>query len=95
MSLASIAISGDISFDKTFYSAAATTWRCFYDSLLIIPSQSFLPNPETVLEETGTIDNLLSSTSTTTDSSFDTSADEGSPPILTTTDLQSPLIIDE
>jgi hypothetical protein len=74
----SLAISGDVTFDETFYSSVVTTWRRFNNSLLIKPSQSFLPNPDTVLEETGTIDDLLL-----------TSAEEGSLTI-----SESPLIID-
>lgn len=55
-----IAVSGDVSFDETFCSAIAMTWHHFNDSLLLQPSHSFLPDPDTVLEETGTIEHFSS-----------------------------------
>jgi hypothetical protein len=51
----SIAVSGDMTFDESFHSAIATTWRCFPDSLLLQPSDAFIPDTDTILEETGTL----------------------------------------
>ncbi len=57
-----IAVSGDVSFDEPFHSAIATTWHWFQDSLLLHHSDSFLPDPETLLEQTGTLENFVSPT---------------------------------
>jgi len=48
-----IAVSGDVMFDETFYSAIATTWRRFEDGIALQPERSALPGPNTTLENTG------------------------------------------
>jgi transposase InsO family protein len=48
-----IAVSGDVMFDETFYSAIATTWRRFADGIALQPERSALPGPNTTLENTG------------------------------------------
>jgi hypothetical protein len=54
-----IAVYGYVSFDETFSSAIATTWHCFHSSLLLQPPNSFIPDPDIILEETGTIEGTL------------------------------------
>jgi hypothetical protein len=56
-----IAVLGDVSFDEIFSSTIATT---LHHSLLLQPSHSFLPDPDTILEETGTINDLSTQDST-------------------------------
>jgi hypothetical protein len=54
-----IVVSGDVVFDETFYSAIATTWRPFHDSLALRPINSSIPTGDMTIEETGTIDNMF------------------------------------
>jgi hypothetical protein len=53
-----IACSGDVSFDKTFYSAVANTWRCFEVGIALRPTSQLIPGPDMALEETGDITNV-------------------------------------
>ena len=48
-----------MAFDETFYSAIATTWKPFHDSLVLRPSDSFIPNPNTTVEVTGDINTMF------------------------------------
>jgi len=50
-----IAVSGDVMFDETFYSAIATTWRRFEDGIALQPERSAIPGPDTTVEMTGDI----------------------------------------
>jgi hypothetical protein len=50
-----IAVSGDVMFDETFYSAIATTWHRFEDGIPLQPQRSAIPGPNTTLEVTGDI----------------------------------------
>ncbi len=50
-----IAVSGDMMFDETFYSAIATTWHRFEDGIVFKPQCSKIPGPNTTLEATGDI----------------------------------------
>jgi hypothetical protein len=61
-------MSRDVSFDDTYSSVIATTWHHFHYRLLLQPSNFFILDPDTILEETGTIDDLTS---------LDTSIEEG------------------
>ena len=56
-----IVVSDDVSFDESFFSAIATTWRQFNDSLAIRPdpSNTYIPDPTTSLEQTGSIDSMF------------------------------------
>jgi hypothetical protein len=47
----SIASSGDVHFDKTFYLANATAWKWFEDGISLQPKCSFIPDP--IMEDTG------------------------------------------
>jgi hypothetical protein len=48
-----IAVSGDVMFDETFYSAIATTWHRFEDGIALKPQRSAMPGPNTTMESTG------------------------------------------
>ncbi len=50
-----IVVSGDVLFDETFASAIATTWKPFHDSLTLRPKGSAIPDPNTLIESTGTV----------------------------------------
>jgi len=56
-----IVVSDDVSFDESFFSAIATTWRQFNDSLAIRPdpSTTFIPDPSTSIEQTGSIESMF------------------------------------
>jgi transposase InsO family protein len=88
-----IAVSGDVSFDETFSSAIATTWHRFNDSLLLQPSNSFIPDPDTVLKETGTIENFSSDDAI--EEGDNNSTHTSSPSDSSMNDDTSPLIIDD
>jgi hypothetical protein len=51
----SIVISDDVIFDEQFSLAIALTWQKFCDGLALHPLASFIPDPTTTLEQTGTI----------------------------------------
>jgi hypothetical protein len=53
-----IACSGDVHFDETFYSAIATTWRRFEEGIALKPQANVIPGPNMELEETGDITNI-------------------------------------
>jgi len=54
-----IYVSGDVTFDETFSSTIATTWRPHRDHLALRPVTSHLPTISTTLEHTGAVpDNL-------------------------------------
>ncbi len=53
-----IACSGDLSFDETFYSTVVTTWRCFEERFALKPASHVIPGPDMDLEETEDIANL-------------------------------------
>jgi len=57
----SIACLGGVSFDETFYSAIAMTWRRFEEGITIKPQSNLIPNPNMELEETGDITNIHTS----------------------------------
>jgi hypothetical protein len=48
-----IVISGDVTYDETFASTVAVTWRPFHDTLALRPTSSLIPDSCTVLEHTG------------------------------------------
>jgi hypothetical protein len=50
-----IAVSGGVMFDETFYSAIATTWKRFEDRISLQPERSTIPGPNTTVEMTGDI----------------------------------------
>jgi hypothetical protein len=50
-----IAVSGDVMLDETFYSAIATTWKRFEDGISLQPERSTIPGPNTTVEMTGDI----------------------------------------
>jgi hypothetical protein len=54
-----IVVSGDVAFDETFYSAIVTTWKPFHDSLVLHPTASFIPDPNTTVEVTGDINSMF------------------------------------
>ena len=54
-----IVVSGDVAFDETFYSAIPTTWKPFNDSLVLRPTASFIPDPNTTVEVTGDINSMF------------------------------------
>jgi hypothetical protein len=54
-----IAVSGDMMFDETFYSAIATTWHRFEDGIVFKPQCSIIPGPNTTLEATGDISDQI------------------------------------
>jgi len=53
-----IACSGDVKFDETFYSAIATTWRRFEEGIALKPQANVIPGPNMELEETGDVSNI-------------------------------------
>jgi len=52
-------ISGDITFDETFSSTIATTWRPHRDNLALHPVTSSIPDVSTTLEHTGDVTTTL------------------------------------
>jgi hypothetical protein len=50
-----IYISGDITFDESFGSTIATTWRLNRDSLALCPAASAIPDVNTTIEHTGEV----------------------------------------
>ena len=54
-----IVVSGDVAFDESFYSAIATTWRPYHDALALRLLASPAPETDTLLESTGTIDDMF------------------------------------
>jgi len=57
----SIACLGDVSFDETFYSAIATTWRRFEEGIALKPQSNVIPNLNMGMEETGDITTIHNS----------------------------------
>jgi len=54
-----IYISGDVTFDETFSSTNATTWRLHRDNLALRPATSDIPTLTITLEHTGTVEDTL------------------------------------
>ncbi len=54
-----IAISADVLFYESFQTAIVTNWRQYQDSLALQPALSFIPNVNTTLESTGSIEDRL------------------------------------
>jgi len=55
-----IACSGDVAFDETFYTAITTTWRRFEEGIALQPQSRVIPDPNMELEETGGVSNIHS-----------------------------------
>jgi hypothetical protein len=50
-----IASSADVTFNKMFYSAIASTWWRFEDGIALLPTNRTIPSLDMVLETTGDI----------------------------------------
>jgi hypothetical protein len=55
-----IACSGDVAFDETFYTIITTTWRRFEEGIALQPQSRVIPDPNMELEETGGVSNIHS-----------------------------------
>ena len=55
-----IGISHDVTFDETFFTAVATTWKLFQDFISLCPSQSLNHTEDDILEHTGSAEDFVS-----------------------------------
>ena len=54
-----LVISGDVIFEETIFSVIAEPWKPFHDSLTLRAITTFISDPTTVLEMTGSINSIL------------------------------------
>lgn len=90
-----IAISGDVLFGESFHSAIATILHHFPNSLPLQPSESPLLDSDTIIEETGTLEDHISPISS--DNINPPPLQEGFTTIqdrFTSNDISSPLVLD-
>lgn len=67
-----ILVLDDVLFGESFQAAIATTWQQYQDSLALQPVSSAIPDVDTTLEQTGTLENIppLVEEKTTTNTTF-------------------------
>jgi hypothetical protein len=78
-----ILVSDDVIFDESFQAAIATTWQQYQDSLSLKPVASHIPDIDTHLEHTGTLEDVATTVEEGTPVSSDTPASHNSSPLLT------------
>jgi hypothetical protein len=53
-----ILVSDDVIFDESLQAAIATIWQQYQHNLSLKPVASFIPDVDTTLEQTGTLENI-------------------------------------
>jgi transposase InsO family protein len=82
-----IYVSGDVTFDETFSSTIATTWRLHRDNLAIRPATSDIPIVTTTLEHTGSVDDTCPNCAVEEGEKDEINNDEPPPPLVPIAEL--------